>query len=100
MSLKHMFFAAALAFGAQTAFADQLCHSDGSGCMNITWDCGSFAVSEDSMCIETIISASVGAQKEALNGGGSLGFGGVEADAAEMRRKPKKAVILPDPRLQ
>jgi hypothetical protein len=98
MSLKHTHLLFALAFGAlgaSAAQADQLCHADGTGCMNISWACGSFTTPSDMMCISTL-AAKNPAIKEL--GQTASSAGGYDKDVAEMRkRKAKQQIILPDP---
>ncbi len=100
VSLKNFMFLAAVVLGGQAAQADQLCQSDGTGCMNITWDCGSFAVSPDLMCLETSVIAPMNIKEGALQQVNSGDHVDVPKDVEATRRKPKKSVILPDPKVQ
>jgi hypothetical protein len=94
---------AALPLGAVMATstsADQLCQGDGTGCMNISWSCDSFATPADLMCVSTITSAKVEtAKRETLNG--AVELPDVAKDIATLRkRKAKMLIILPDPKVK
>lgn len=51
---KALITAAVLSLNAFTAQADQICNSDGSGCMYTSWDCGSFTPAEGTYCQSNI----------------------------------------------
>lgn len=85
-----------LGLTAEVANADQLCQNDGSGCMNISWDCGSFSVPSDLMCVASMAPAHARLGKHA---GGLFEVPNFEEDIAKMRRRKAKVItILPDPK--
>jgi len=101
MSLKHTHLLFALAFGAlgtSAAQADQLCHADGTGCMNISWACGSFTTPADMMCLDTRAADKAKIKDLSQASGNTIGADVFDKDVAAMRkRKAKQHIILPDP---
>jgi hypothetical protein len=74
-----------------SARADQLCNTnaDGTtyGCMNITWDCGTFTVNDGQVCVSSIAAPSGEIKKDIGHAGGSYEIGDFEADIADTLEK-------------
>lgn len=103
-TFKQIAFAVTLPLGLITgaAEADQLCHSDGTGCMNISWNCGDFTPSADQMCKATIAATAAAKDLAQMPAKGAATVGEQLTEEAKSlpprKRKPKVIWILPDPK--
>lgn len=90
ISLRYAAFVGGLLFSS-AAHADQLCNVTASGttygCMNVTWECGTFTVPEGQACVSTIAAPNSETKKEEGHSGGSYEIGDFEADIADMQKK-------------
>jgi hypothetical protein len=105
MTVQQLILRGVAVFGvilaASASYADQLCHADGTGCMNVTWSCGSIAMPADLICLETRAARKIEVGNIAPRVDQSVKPSKVEDDIASMRRrKAKKMPILVDPKLQ
>ncbi|MEM5468269.1 hypothetical protein [Celeribacter marinus] len=101
MLMKHVFLTCVITVSAQAVHADQLCQSNGSGCVNVTWSCGSFTVPEDLMCKSTLAAVRGDVKQKGLHSGGTPAIKDFESDIAQMRRRKAKMIpILPNPKMQ
>lgn len=102
MKVISFFTAVSLAFSlsSQPTSADQLCHDNGalppSGCMNISWACGTFSVGSGQVCVSSIMVPSADIKRE-LGQNGDINEIGTSVAKSNRREivAPPKSVSCP-----